>query len=57
MLPVQNEHVDGLDDIPPETFMELSVHQIIDARNSVFDDMRKELKIFDNQFVQEVLSW
>ena len=52
MLPVQNKHVDGLDDIPAEVFKELYVRQIIAARDSVFGDMFDELKISNPHHIQ-----
>ena len=53
MLPVSNDHVDGLEDIPAETFKELYVRQIVEARNSVFEDMCKELKITNHHHIQK----
>ena len=53
MIPVQNDHVDGLDDIPAETFKELYVRQIVDARNSVIGDMCKVLKISNTHHIQK----
>ena len=52
MLPVQNDHVNGLDDIIGPAFKELYVRQIIDARDSVFDEMCKELNITNRQHIQ-----
>ena len=51
MHPVQNDHVDGLDDIPAETFKEMYVRQILAARDSVFGDMCKELKISNHHHI------
>ena len=52
MLPVQNDHVNRLDDIIGPAFKELYVRQIIDARDSVFDEMCKELNITNRQHIQ-----
>ena len=41
MIPVQNDHVDGLDNIDESAFKELNVRQIIAARDSVFEEMCK----------------
>ena len=54
MIPVQNDHVDLLDDhIPAETFKELYVRQIVAARNSVFGDMFNVLKISNPHHIQK----
>ena len=43
LLPVQNDHLDGLDDIIGSAFKEMNVRQIIAASDSVFDEMCNEL--------------
>ena len=53
MIPVQNNHVDGLDDIPAETFKELYVRQIVEASNSVVGDMCNVLKISNPHNIQK----
>ena len=52
MLPVENNHVNGLDDILGTDFKELYVRQIIAARDSVFGEMCKELNITDHHNIQ-----
>ena len=52
MLPVQNDHVDGLDNIDESAFKELNVRQIIAARDSVFEEMCKELKVTNHHQIQ-----
>ena len=52
MLPVQNDHVDGLDDIIGSAFKEMNVRQIIAARDSVFDEMCNELNVTNRQHIQ-----
>ena len=52
MIPVSNDYTGGIDDIGPD-FKELSVHQIVEARNGVFQEMRKELKVTTNHEIQK----
>ena len=52
MLPVQNDHVDGLDNIDESAFKELNVRKIIAARDSVFEEMCKELKVTNHHQIQ-----
>ena len=52
MLPVHNQHVEGLDDVIGQPFKELYVSQIVAARDSVFSDMCKELNISNKQNIQ-----
>ena len=53
MLPVQNEIVDFMDDIDGQDFKEIWVKQIVDARNSIFSEMCKELNITSHHHIQE----
>ena len=52
MLPIDNNHTEGLDDVVGEPFKELYVRQIITARDSIFDEMCAELKIENHHHVQ-----
>ena len=52
MIPVQNHHVEGLDDIMGPAFKELYVRQIIETRNSVFNELRSELNVSNNHDIQ-----
>ena len=54
MLPLQNKQVDSLDLIVGEDFKELYVQQIVQARDSVFTEMCRELNISDFQNIQAV---
>ena len=48
MIPVQNHHVDGLDDVIGMHFKELYVRQIVAVRDSFFSELCTELKISDH---------
>ena len=48
MIPVQNNHVDGLDDIIGPAFEELDVRQIIEARE-IGEIKCKELTVTDHR--------
>jgi hypothetical protein len=52
MIPVSNDYTDGIDDIGPD-FKELNDHQIVEARNGVFEEIRKELKVITNHKIQK----
>jgi hypothetical protein len=52
MLPVKNDYLDGLDDADASAFKELNVRQITAARDSVFDEMCKELKVTNHHQIQ-----
>ena len=52
MLPVENDHVDGLEGIGETAFKELNVRQINAARDSVFADMCKELNVTNGRHIQ-----
>ncbi len=52
MIPVQNQHVSRLDDIIGPTFKELYVRQIVEARDSVFQDMCNDLNVTDHHSIQ-----
>ena len=54
MLPLQNKHVDPLDFIVGDDFKDLYVQQIVQARDSVFNEMCGELNISDFQNIQAV---
>jgi hypothetical protein len=52
MLPADNDQVNGIDDIDGSAFKEMYVHQIIDLRNSIFGEMRKELNVTNHYHIQ-----
>ena len=52
MLPVHNDHVNGIDDIDGSAFKETYVRQIIDARDNVFGEMCKELNVTNHHHIQ-----
>ena len=52
MIPVENDYTYDIDDIGPD-FKELNVRQIVEARNGVFQEMRKELKVTTNHEIQK----
>ena len=52
MLSVSNDHVDRLDDIIGPVFKEMYVRQIIEARNSFFDEIHKDLKVDNDNCIQ-----
>ena len=52
MLPVDNKHVEGLKDIPVESFKEMYVRQIVAARESVFNDICGKLNISNHHHIQ-----
>ena len=52
MIPVSNDHVDRLDDIIGPVFKEMYVRQIIEAKNSVFEEIHKELKVNSSHCIQ-----
>ena len=45
MRPVQNVHVDQLDDVINEEFKMINVSQVISARDSIFREMQQELNV------------
>ena len=52
MIPVQNHHVDGIDDFIGQTLKELYVRQIVAARDSIFSEMCKELNVTNHHHIQ-----
>ena len=51
MIAVQNDHVNRLDNIVGRAFKELYVCQILEARDSVFQDMSKELIVTNHYHI------
>ena len=54
MLPLQTKHVDPLDFILEDDFKDLFVQQIVQGRDSVFNEICGELNISDFQNIQAV---
>jgi hypothetical protein len=52
MLPVSNDNVNKMDDVNGAVLKEMNVRQIIEARNSVSEEMRNELKVNSNHCIQ-----
>ena len=52
MLPLDNKHTEPLQEYRCEPFKEMFVEQVERAKESVFEEMRQELNITDNQDVR-----
>ena len=54
MIPVQNDYTDIVDEVGClQSFKEVNVRQIVEARNAVFEEIRKELNVSTNHEIQE----
>ena len=54
MIPVANEYTDIIDEVGClQSFKEVNVRQIVEARNAVFEEIRKELNVSTNHEIQE----
>ena len=54
MMPLQNKHVEVLDEMFGSDFKELFVEQIVKARDSIFEEMCQEMNVNDFQNVRAV---
>ncbi len=52
MLPLDNKHVENLEDPIDQVFHELYVDQVKKARNSVFDEIQHEIKVNSYQDIR-----
>lgn len=52
MLPLKNDHVNGIDNLVGSAFKEIHVRKIASARDSICNEMCQQLNITDYKHIQ-----